>query len=129
MNLLLDTHIFLWFIAADSHLPVGWRDRIIDPANTVFLSVAAVWEAVIKYECGKLPLPEQRVTYLPRWREQHKVASLAIDEATVKFLARLPSIHKDPFDRILIAQALQHDLTLMTVDADVRAYPVKLLDP
>jgi PIN domain nuclease of toxin-antitoxin system len=129
MNLLLDTHVFLWFIAADPRLPVGWRDQIIDPANTVFLSVVSVWEAVVKYGVGKLPLPEPPETYLPRWRGQHRIASLAIDEATMQFLARLPSIRKDPFDRILIAQALQYDLTLLTVDDDVQAYPVKVLNP
>jgi PIN domain nuclease of toxin-antitoxin system len=58
MRLLLDTHIFLWYISADPQLPVAFRDAIRDPANEVYLSVASVWEAVIKYALGKLPLPE-----------------------------------------------------------------------
>ncbi|GEM_PF-3050239 len=72
-----------------------------------------------------LPAPPQ--DYLPRQRERHQIASLPINEATFIDLAKLPLLHRDPFDRILIAQALQHDLTLATVDDGVRAYPVKLL--
>jgi PIN domain nuclease of toxin-antitoxin system len=127
MRLLLDTHIFLWYISADSQLPVAFRDAIRDPANEVYLSVASVWEAVIKYALGKLPLPEAPAEYLPRQREAHRIASLPLEEATLAHLARLPSLHRDPFDRILIAQALQHSLTLVTVDDAVRACPVPLL--
>src|SRR5260370_16610710 len=68
MRLLLDTHIFLWYISADPQLPVAFRDAIRDPANEVSLSVASVWEAVIKYALGKLPLPEAPAEYLPRQR-------------------------------------------------------------
>ena len=57
MRLLLDTHIFLWFISADAQLPAAWRDRIREPRNEVFLSVVSVWEAMVKYAIGKLPLP------------------------------------------------------------------------
>jgi PIN domain nuclease of toxin-antitoxin system len=129
MRLLLDTHTFLWFVTRNDKLSAGWRDLIRDPDNAVFLSVVSVWEAVIKHAAGKLPMDEPPEEYLPRDRERHGIISLPFDEDTIRFLARLPSIHKDPFDRILIAQALQHDLTLLTVDADVRAYPVKLLSP
>jgi PIN domain nuclease of toxin-antitoxin system len=108
-------------------LPVAFRDAIRDPANEVYLSVASVWEAVIKYALGKLPLPEAPAEYLPRQREAHRIASLPLEEATLAHLARLPSLHRDPFDRILIAQALQHSLTLVTVDDAVRACPVPLL--
>src|SRR5262245_58065833 len=127
MRLLLDTHIFLWFISGDSRLPVALRNAIQDPANAVYLSVASVWEAVVKYQRGKLPLPAPPEDYLPRQRQRHQIASLAIDEATLIHLARLPPLHRDPFDRILVAQALQHDLTLVTLDGAVRAYPVRLL--
>jgi PIN domain nuclease of toxin-antitoxin system len=129
MRLLLDTHIFLWYISADPNLPATFRAAIQDPANEVFLSVASVWEAVIKYGLGKLPLPSPPEDYLPRQREHHMIASLPIEEAAVTHLASLPSLHRDPFDRILVAQALQHDLTVLTMDAAVKAYPVKLLQP
>jgi PIN domain nuclease of toxin-antitoxin system len=127
MRLLLDTHIFLWYISADPRLPGEVRDAIRDPANEVFLSVASVWEAVIKHALGKLPLPAPPAEYLPQQREAHRIASLPVEEAALAHLAGLPALHRDPFDRILIAQALQHGLTLVSVDDAVRAYPVPLL--
>jgi PIN domain nuclease of toxin-antitoxin system len=127
MKLLLDTHIYLWYISGDSLLPTDLRDAIQDSSNEPFLSVASVWEAVIKYALGKLPLPAPPAEYLPLQREAHQIVSLPIDEATFVHLAGLPSLHRDPFDRILIAQALQHGMTLVTVDETVRAYPVPLL--
>ncbi len=129
MRLLLDTHVFLWYLAADAQLPGVFRDAIRDPANAVFLSVASEWETVIKYALGKLPLPEPPAAYLPRQREAHQIASLPIEEAALAFLAALPPLHRDPFDRILIAQALQYNLTVLTVDDAVRAYSVPLLSP
>lgn len=129
MKLLLDTHVFLWFITGDSRLPATFRDHIRDSAHEVYLSVASIWEAVVKHGLGKLPLPAPPEDYLPEQRKRHQMASLAIDEESVSRLAALPSLHRDPFDRILVAQALQHDMTLLTVDAAVRAYPVKLLAP
>jgi PIN domain nuclease of toxin-antitoxin system len=86
-----------------------------------------VWEAVIKYHLGKLPLPASPEQYLPRRRELHQIVSLPIEEEALAHLAKLPDLHRDPFDRILVAQALQHDLTLVTADDAVKAYPVKLL--
>jgi PIN domain nuclease of toxin-antitoxin system len=127
MRLLLDTHVFLWYISADPQLPAAFRDAIRDPANTVYLSVASVWEAVIKYALGKLPLPEAPAEYLPRQREAHRIASLPVEEAALAHLASLPPLHRDPFDRMLIAQALQHGLKIVTVDDAVRSYPVPLL--
>ncbi|MFO0926174.1 MAG: type II toxin-antitoxin system VapC family toxin [Gemmataceae bacterium] len=129
MKLLLDTHVFLWYISADPQLPVAFRDAIQNPANEVFLSVASVWEAVVKYALGKLPLPEAPAVYLPRQRLAHQIASLQIDEDVFSHLAGLPPLHRDPFDRIMVAQAIQHGLTLVTADDTVRAYPVALLPP
>jgi PIN domain nuclease of toxin-antitoxin system len=127
MRLLLDTHVFLWYISADPLLPVTFRDAIKEPANEVYLSAASVWEAVIKYSLGKLPMPEAPAEYLPKQRQAHGIVALPIEEAALAYLAKLPSLHRDPFDRILIAQALQHGLTLVTVDDAVRSYPVALL--
>lgn len=127
MRILLDTHVFLWYISADPQLPAAYRSAIGDPTNEVFLSAASVWEAVIKYALGKLPLPEAPAEYLPRQREAHRIASLPVEEAALVHLAGLPSLHRDPFDRMLIAQALQHAMKLATVDDAVRAYPVPLL--
>src|SRR5271154_6806774 len=122
MKILLDAHVFLWYISADPQLPVAFRNAIRDPANEVYLSVASMWEAVIKYALGKLPLPEAPAEYLPRQREAHRIATLPVEEAALVYLAGLPSLHRDPFDRMLIAQALQHGMQLATVDIAVRAY-------
>src|SRR5260221_6953191 len=115
MRLALDTHVFLWHITGDPQLPIGFQSAIGDPANSVFLSVASVWEAVIKYSMGKLTLPEPPAEYLPRQRQLHQIETIVIDESTLLELAKLPLLHRDPFDRILIAQSRQHGLTLVTV--------------
>lgn len=123
MRLLLDTHVFLWYITADPKLPATFQAASQDPANEVYLSVASVWEAVIKYHLGKLPLPAPPANYLPQQRDAHGIVSLLIDEEAMPHLAG----HRDPFDRLLVAQALQNGLTIATVDPDIAAYPVPLL--
>lgn len=127
MRILLDTHIFLWFISGDIQLSTDVRDAIRDPDNEVYLSSVSVWEAIVKYQLGKLPLPEPPETYLPKQRNLHQIASLALDESSVIQLAKLPPLHRDPFDRMLICQALQNGLIIATVDAAVRAYSVSVL--
>ncbi len=127
MKILLDTHIFLWFISGDSRLSTDVRDAIRDPDNEIYLSVVSVWECIIKYQLGKLPLPEPPETYLPKQRNLHQIASLALDETSVAQLARLPPLHRDPFDRMLICQAVQNGLIIATVDPAVRAYSVSTI--
>ncbi|MGB5896907.1 MAG: type II toxin-antitoxin system VapC family toxin [Geitlerinemataceae cyanobacterium] len=90
MNILLDTHIFLWFISGDSRLSADVRDAVRDSDNTVYLSVASIWESIIKYQLGKLPLPEPPEVYLPKQRILHQISSLPIDEISVAQLAQLP---------------------------------------
>lgn len=127
MRLLLDTHVFLWHVTDDPRLPAPFLAAILDPANEVYLSVVSVWEAVVKHATGKLPLPGPPALFLPAERLALGIASLTIDEGTMPHLAGLPPLHRDPFDRALIAQALQHGLRLATVDAEVLAYPVPTL--
>jgi len=127
MRILLDTHIFLWFISGDTQLSTDVRDAIRDPGNDVYLSAISVWEAIVKYQLGKLPLPEHPETYLPKQRELHQISSLTLDESNVLQLAKLPPLHRDPFDRMLICQALQNNLTIATLDSAVRAYPVSVM--
>ena len=128
MKLLLDTHIFLWFISGDQRLLANMRDNIRDLSNEVYLSVVSVWEATIKYQPGKLPLPQSPDSYLPLQRHRHQIASLPLDEASVCKLASLPPIHRDPFDRILICQALTYGLIIVTVDEVICAYSVPVLN-
>lgn len=80
---------------------------------------------MIKFQLGKLPLPEPPETYLPRQR--HAIASVPVDEASVVELAQLPLLHRNPFDRLLICQAIRHGLTIATVDQAVQAYPVPVI--
>lgn len=124
MKLLLDTHIFLWFISGDGRLPDDARDAIRDPGNDVYLSVVSLWEIITKYKLGKLPLPHPPETYIPTQRIRHLIADLPLDEVSVTRLAPLPTIHRDPFDRMLICQALEHGMTIVTVDVTIPAYPV-----
>ncbi|HEY9622964.1 MAG TPA: type II toxin-antitoxin system VapC family toxin [Crinalium sp.] len=127
MRILVDTHIFLWFISGDMRLAIDVRDAIRDPNNEIYLSSISIWESIVKYQLGKLPLPESPETYLPRQRDLHQISSLTLDESSVVQLAKLPPLHRDPFDRMLICQALQNSLTIATADAVVRAYPVSIL--
>jgi PIN domain nuclease of toxin-antitoxin system len=127
MKLLLDLHIFLWYIAADPKLPTAYKLAIEDEGNQVFLSVVSVWEAVIKNMLGKLLFPAPPAEFLPEQRRQHNIAGLTVDEAALPHLATLPPLHNDPFDRLLIAQALQHRFTLLSTDTAVVAYPVSVL--
>lgn len=124
MKLLLDTHIFLWFISGDSRLYASFRDVIRDPDNQVYLSVVSVWEAIIKYQLGKLPLPEPPEIYLPKQRANHLISPLNVDEESVAQLAKLPMLHRDPFDRMLICQSLQHKLVFVTENPAIIAYPM-----
>ena len=127
MKLLLDTHIFLWYISGDKNLTDEARDQIRNSTNAVYLSVVSLWEAAVKYQIGKLPLPQQPESYLPEQRGRHRISSLSLDEGSVKQLASLPMLHRDPFDRMLICQAKEHDLTIVTVDPLIQAYSIATL--
>jgi PIN domain nuclease of toxin-antitoxin system len=126
-DLLLDTHVFLWAITLDPRLPAPFRLAIQDPTNRVHLSVVSIWEAVIKAHLGKLPLPGPPDQYLLHHRAALGLIRLPVDEWAIPHLAGLPPVHRDPFDRMLVAQALQHGLTLLTGYASLRAYPVPTL--
>lgn len=127
MKILLDTHIFLWYISGNSRLSIDVRDAIRDLDNEIYLSVVSVWESIVKYQLNKLPLPESPEIYLPRQRDLHQIASLALDENSIFHLAKLPPLHRDPFDRMLICQAIQNGLTIATVDMAIRAYSITFI--
>jgi PIN domain nuclease of toxin-antitoxin system len=123
MNYLLDTQIFLWWIAADRRLQKTLRDLIANPGNRIWLSTASAWEMEIKSTLGKLTIPDDL--------EQQLVASeievLPISLRHVQALRSLPSIHTDPFDRILIAQSISDTLMLVTADPVVASYPCSVV--
>lgn len=127
MNLLIDTATFLWYVSGDRRLPVPTRDLIRAADNDVWLSVVSIWEIVVKAQIDRLPLPGPAWAYASAQRQRHAIASLSLDEGALANLAKLPSFHRDPFDRMLICQALHQDLTLVTSDAVIERYPVKTI--
>ena len=127
MKILLDTHIFLWFISGDNRLSIDICNSIRDSGNEVYLSVVSIWECIVKYQLGKLPLPESPEMYLPKQRDLHQILNLNLDENSVTQLAKLPPLHRDLFDRMVICQALQNNLIIATVDKAIRNYQVRIL--
>ena len=127
MKLLLDTHIFLWFILNDQRLTESARVSIETESNEIFLSSVSVWEIAIKYQLNRLPLPKPPGVFIPEQRAINRIQSLPLDEASATHVQQLPLHHSNPFDRMLICQALVQDLTLVSVDAAIQKYSVKLL--
>lgn len=127
MRILLDTHVFLWMITGDERLREPVRGAILDSGNTVYLSPVSVWEALVKWQIGKLPLPESPGILLPAQRVYHNVDELPLSESSVLQLLKLPGLHRDPYDRMLICQALAHDMVLATADSQIMQYTVPVL--
>ena len=119
MRLLLDTHVFLWWLADDDRLKKAEREAIREPENDVYLSAASIWEIVIKQGLGRLRVPESASVAARRLGLQPLPITFEHAEAT----ATLPPLHGDPFDRILVAQARTETLTLVSYDTAIRAYP------
>jgi PIN domain nuclease of toxin-antitoxin system len=126
MRLLLDTHIFLWYITGDQRLSRHFRESI-ENADVVLVSVVSIWEAVIKYTLGKLPLPQAPYPWLATQRDLHGFISLPVEERSFEHLGELPRHHDDPFDRMLISQAIGSELMLVTIDPVLAKYSVPLL--
>jgi len=119
VRLLLDTHAFLWWCGDDPRLGDVERRAIRDGANEVFLSAASVWEMAIKQELGRLQVPEPASAAVARLGFEPLPIAFAHAEATTL----LPPLHRDPFDRLLVAQARTEGLTLVTSDPLIREYP------
>lgn len=125
MNILLDTHAFLWFIAGSDELSDKAREHIEDENNRVFLSAASLWEMAIKVSLGKLTLSEPFETLIPEQLALNGVEILGITVAHTTQVANLPFHHRDPFDRLIIAQALEEQLPVISVDGAFDEYGVK----
>lgn len=118
MKFLLDTHILLWWMQDSPELPAEARDLVRDPANTIFVSAVNLWEIRIKEAIGKIRLPANFDEVLAK--EEFETIALTADHVTE--LTRLPLLHRDPFDRILIAQARATRITLLTADNEIASY-------
>jgi len=127
MRLLLDTHCWIWMQTDPERFSKRTREILIDPANELMLSVASIWELVIKTTLGKLRLPADIREYVTTRNAQHGIVTLAIVPAHAFRVAALPTHHRDPFDRMLAAQSLVEDIPLLTSDPIFRAYRVATL--
>ncbi|MDY6898080.1 MAG: type II toxin-antitoxin system VapC family toxin [Cyanobacteriota bacterium] len=127
MKALLDTHAFIWWVTDDSRLSSTARGIIADEGNVVFLSAASAWEIVIKVRLGKLNLPEPPETYIPSRLTMNRFESLPIQMVHALQVVNLPDFHRDPFDRIIIAQSQVEKMPIVTVDTKITQYPVNVI--
>jgi len=125
MRVLLDTHAFLWFIIGSSELSIRAREVIEDRTIEKFLSIASLWEMAIKASLGKMILSEPFHILIPRQITDSGFSILNLDIAHVLTVATLPFHHRDPFDRILVAQATQERMSVVSSDAHLDSYGVE----
>lgn len=124
---MLDTQAWLWLQTTPDRLSESVLARLSDPENDLFLSAASAWEIAIKYALGKLPLPEPPTEYVPTRLRTSGASPLPVEHRHALHVATLPHHHRDPFDRLLIAQAQLNDLTLLTADPQFSSYRVEIL--
>ena len=124
VRLLLDTHALLWWLTYDRRLGPGARDLIENPTNDVLVSVVALWEIVLKVRVGKLKADIDQISHFVR---QEGCTLLDIGITHLQALAALPAYHRDPFDHLLIAQAIAEGATLMSEDRTASRYPVSVI--
>ena len=123
MNLLLDTHVLIWALENNPRLSDSAREAIVDGENLVFASAVSVWEISVKQAMGKLDVPDNLIEEI----QIHRFTPLEINLQHARLAGRLPAIHKDPFDRMLIAQAILEKLTIVTRDQIINQYDVTVL--
>lgn len=126
MRILLDTHCWLWMQVAPERFSHEARRLIEDPGNELLLSSASSWEIAIKYRLGKLPLPEPPSSYVPSRMRTSGATALPVEHSHALHVAQLPDHHGDPFDRLLVSQAMIERLVLLTDDRQLEPYDVRL---
>lgn len=127
MKLLLDTAPLLWLASEPDRLSDTASRLILDPDNELFLSTVSAWEIAIKTALGKLVLPDRPDRLVPEIRQFYSIGSLPLDEESTFQVARLPDIHRDPFDRMLICQAITSGFAVVTPDEVIQRYPVRTI--
>jgi PIN domain nuclease of toxin-antitoxin system len=125
VRLLLDTCTFLWLLTGERAFSESVRTALV--SGELSLSAASVWEMSVKYAKGTLRLPESPDRFVPAARARYRMASLPIDEASAIHLVKLPALHADPFDRMLVSQAIVHGMTIVTPDPLVTQYPARTM--
>lgn len=127
MRLLLDTHAFLWFVLNDPSLSAKARDLIAEAENEVFVSPATYWELAIKISLGKYSLEGAFEAFFADQLARNDFNILPIQIAHAAVLSRLPFVHRDPFDRMLVAQAMAEGISLVSGDEMLKGYPVNVV--
>jgi PIN domain nuclease of toxin-antitoxin system len=127
MKCLLDTHAFIWLSTDDERLSEKARNAILDMRTSLYLSSASIWEMVIKTALGKLKLPDHPETFIRKQLALAQIHELPVTFKHAFSLQQLPTYHKDPFDRMLVAQASVEKLTILTIDPLIAQYTVKTL--
>ena len=127
MNALLDTHTFLWWVMDAPQLSETAKTFIANPDNKLLFSVASAWEIIIKVNTGKLNIPEEVGTYITNRLTENRFEILEIELAHVLQVAKLPDLHRDPFDRIIIAQSQVMRIPILTIDRLIRQYDVDVI--
>ena len=127
MRLLLDTCSFLWITLDSSQFSRIAATAFLDERSERYLSVASAWEIAIKYATGRLPIPDQPDRFVPAMRDASGIKALELDEESALLAGKLPMHHADPFDRMLVAQAIVHGMTIVTPDLEIAKYPVRVL--
>ncbi len=126
-SVLLDTHIWIWLIQAPENLTPSVLKKFEDPRTKLYLSVASIWEIAIKTRLGKLKLPEPAGAYVPKQNRLLGIEDLPISSSHAFKSAELPTVHSDPFDRLLISTALVEGLPIATADPVFKKYEVELI--
>jgi PIN domain nuclease of toxin-antitoxin system len=114
-------------VEGDGTLSDVARQAIIDPGNSAYLSPVSAWEIVIKHALGRLILAQPPDSYVPAQREAHRIETLPLTEMAVLQIGKLPTLHRDPFDRMLVAQAISEGCVIATPDPLIRRYPVPIV--
>ncbi|MDZ4673065.1 MAG: type II toxin-antitoxin system VapC family toxin [Gemmatimonadota bacterium] len=127
MRVLLDTQVWLWMLAAPDRLSTESRSLLTAEENELLFSAASAWEIAIKYGLGKLQLPESPAKYIPRMMVHTSVTPLPIHHRHALHVAALPEHHRDPFDRLLVAQAQLESVPIISADRQFRQYDVEVL--
>jgi len=127
MSILLDTHIFVWAVGESSRLKPSVREILNDPDQEVFLSSVTAFEVAVKWSIGKLKLPKHPNDLIDQFLADSGIAQLALTVRDASAVADLPFHHKDPFDRLLVAQARSNGLRLMTADPILEKYDVDVI--
>jgi PIN domain nuclease of toxin-antitoxin system len=125
MRALLDTHVFLWWISDDPRLSAHAREIITNGENTLFLSTASGWEIAIKAKLGRLKLPEPLEAFVPEQMALNAIESLPVQMSHALHVHTLPLHHRDPFDRLLVAQAQLDNLPILTADPQIALYAIR----